>query len=370
MVMANALRIGFFPGLLLVLLVSAIPATELLFFYERGCPYSAKVDDFLQRRIRPHYPVEVKSYEIHEPSHATLMLDLAVAYGAKDILEKGTPAVFISDRAFQGSSRVVLRSIEEAVRASLRHRADSPLSRLPVEDQGKSVRVRLTLPAVIGAAAASALNPCAGAVLVLLLGTILAASKRKNTVLSAGLSFTAATYVSYFFMGLGLLTTVRGAGLQRYITIAVSIIAVLIGLWSMKNRFLKRRAPAFELPEGWQPLIKRSTTRVSPVLGASFIGLAASLFLLPCTSGPYIVIIGMLAQNSTRMKAAWLLLLYNTIFVLPFVIITLIVGLGFATTKQVEKWRREKLENLRFFTGLFLFSLGMTLIILLVLGAI
>ncbi len=348
---------------------SSLDATELIFFYEKGCPYSARINEFLQQRIKPHYPVEVRAFEIHEPTNARLMVDLANIYGANDILKNGVPAVFIGDKAFQGSSRVVQREIEGAIRAALRNRAPSPLSHLPEESQEAKSKTRVTLPVVIGAAAASALNPCSGAVFVLLLGTILVVSRRRKAVLGAGFSFTAASFISYFFIGLGLFTVVQSSGIQRYAFIAVAILAVLIGLWNAKD-FFWRKSRLPELPESWQPLIKRSTSRVTPVLGASFIGFAASLFLLPCTSGPYIVIIGMLGSISTQMQAIWLLLLYNTIFVLPFIAITLVVGLGFSTATKFEKWRVERLRRFRLITGLLMLALGVTLIVLLLLGLI
>jgi len=54
--------------------------------------------------------------------------------------------------------------------------------------------------------------------------------------------------------------------------------------------------------------------------GFSFL---VSLFLLPCTSGPYIVIIGMLGQKVTHAVAIKLLLLYNLIFILPMILISM-----------------------------------------------
>jgi len=348
---------------------ASLDATELIFFYEKGCPDSARINEFLHQRIKPHYPVEVKAFEIHKPTNARLMVELANIYRANDILKNGVPAVFIGDKAFQGSSRVVQREIEGAIRAALRNRAPSPLSYLPEESQEAKPKTRVTLPVVIGAAAASALNPCSGAVFVLLLGTILVVSRRRKAVLGAGFSFTAASFISYFFIGLGLLTVVQSSGIQHYAFIAVAILAVLIGLWNAKD-FFWRQSRLPELPESWLPLIKRSTSRITPVLAASFIGFAASLFLLPCTSGPYIVIIGMLGSISTRMQALWLLLLYNTIFVLPFIAITLVVGLGFSTATKFEKWRVERLRRFRLITGLLMLALGATLIILLLLGLI
>ena len=353
---------------LLFFLSPSVLATELLFFYEKGCPYSARIDDFLQKRIKPNYPLEVKTYEIHEPGAAQLMLDLARAYGAEDILKKGTPAVFIGEKAFQGRNRLILRQIEEAVRTALKQKASSPLSRLEEESRGGKFRAGITLPALVGAALANAINPCAGAVLILLLGTLLVASRRKKAVLGAGFSFTAASFISYFLIGIGLFSTVQSSGIQHLAYILVSIFAVLIGLWNMKDFFWKRRLTIEELPKGWEPLIKRSTSKVSPVLAASFVGLAASLFLLPCTSGPYIVIIGMLAKSATQIQATWLLLLYNSIFVLPFIAITLAVGLGFASASRVETWRRQKLRRLRLITGAVMFTLGVTLLIFILVG--
>ncbi len=358
-----------FQALFFLLLNSSAFAVELLFFYEKGCPYSAKIDDFLEKRIKPNYSIEVKAYEIHDPVNSELMLDLARVYGAKDILKKGTPAIFIGEKAFHGRSRLILRQIEEAVRAALEENTASPLSRLGDENKGEKFRAKITLPAVIGAAAVNALNPCAGAVLVLLLGTILVTSRRKMAVFGAGLSFTIASFISYFLIGLGLFTTVQGSWIQRYAYIVVSILAVLIGLWNMKDFFLKKRRLGIEeLPKGWQPLIKRSTSRITPVLGASLIGFAASLFLLPCTSGPYIIIIGMLANTATKMKGVWLLLLYNAIFILPFLVITFAVGFGFTTASRVEMWRKEKLRRLRLITGAVMFALGVALVVFLLLG--
>ncbi len=354
--------------LLFFFLGSSVFATELLFFYEKGCPYSARIDDFLQRRIKPNYPIEVKAYEIHEPGNAKLMLDLARAYRAKDILKKGTPAIFIAEEAFQGRNRLILRQIEEAVRTALKQKASSPLSRLKEGSREEKFRAGITLPALVGAAAANAINPCAGAVLVLLLGTILVASRRRKAVLGAGFSFTVASFISYFLIGIGLFSTVQSSGIQHIAYIIVSILAILIGLWNMKDFFWRRRLSIEELPKGWQPLIKRSTSRVTPVLGASFVGLAASLFLLPCTSGPYIVVIGMLASSATQRQAVWLLLLYNSIFILPFIIITLAVGLGLTSASRLEMWRKEKLRRLRLATGAVMFALGMALILLLLLG--
>jgi len=358
--------------LLLFCLSPSIYASEIFFFFEKGCPESGKINDFLQKRIKPNYPVIIKEYEVHDPGNANLLMDLARLYEAKEILEKGTPAVFIGDKAFQGSNRVIQRKIEQAVRLlATRSGVKSPLSRLQREKREEKFKRQITLPAVLGSAAVDSINPCACAVLVLLLGTILLTSRRKrSTVLRGGFAFTAACFFSYFLIGFGLFFAIQVTGIQRYIYIAVAVLAILLGLWNMKDFFWQGHWFSIGVPKSWQPVLKRITSNIASVPGAFGLGLLISLFLLPCTSGPYIVIIGMLSNTVTRRQAIWLLLLYNVIFILPFVIITLGVGLGFTTTARVEIWRQEKLPKFRFITGLVMFALGMTISVFLILGTI
>jgi len=361
-----------FLSTILVLFSSAYAfSVELLFFYEKGCPECAKVNDLLQKRIKPNYPVAIKAYEIHEPGNAALLMNLARAYEAKDIIKKGTPAVFIGENAFQGSSRAIQRKIEEAVRASLRAEIPSPMSRLQEENHKGDFKKKITLPAVISAAAVDSINPCACAVLVLLLGTMLLVSKRKRiSVLGAGFAFTLACFISYFLMGLGLFSAVQVVGIQHYIYIAVTILAVLMGLLNLRESLKHVDKFTMEVPQSWQPKLKRLTSNIVSVPGAFFVGLLISLFLLPCTSGPYVVIIGMLGDTVTRVQALWLLFLYNTIFILPFVIITLGVGFGLTTTARVETWRQENLPKFHLITGLFMIALGLTMFVLLLIGTI
>lgn len=351
--------------LLTVLLSSSSRAQELVFFHEKGCPECARIHDFLEKRISPNYAIQVTKLEIHDSDNAEKLIHLANLYESREIIEKGTPAIFIGDSAFHGSGRNVQRKIEQAIRVAIRTNAASPLSRLKNESQPGQLSMQITLPAVISAAAVDAVNPCACAVLVLLLGTILLASNRKRSaVMGAGFAFTAACYLSYFLMGVGLFSVVQIIGIQHYIYVAVSILALFIGIWNMKDYFWLGRWFSIEVPQSWQPTLKKITSNITSVPGAFGMGIVISLFLLPCTSGPYVVIIGMLSSVATRTQAFLLLLLYNLIFVLPFIFITLGVAFGFTTTARVERWRQKSLPRFHFITGLIMFLLGAGMLVM------
>ena len=111
---------------------------EIFYFYEAGCASCERLEEFFEQQIKPNYPVVISRFEIHVPDNATLMLNLADAYDAKEILEEGTPAIFIGDKAFQGDSPETLKGIEEAIRILVSSEAPSAPDSLQQESQCES----------------------------------------------------------------------------------------------------------------------------------------------------------------------------------------------------------------------------------------
>jgi len=360
-----------------VLCVGSIAAaTELVMFYEDSCPHCGRIEAFLGS-ITPKYPtLEITRYEIHDPEAHDLLNPLLAAYGA----ELGpVPIVFIGDLAMVGGTfygvypepttltgRAEQMELEKAIERAIADDAPSPLSRIEGAS-GSGLAKSLTIPAVVLAAAADSVNPCTFAVLVLLLGTLLVAGKR-GKVLQAGLAFIAAIYISYFLMGIGIFSAIQAAGVQRPFVIAVSGLAILLGLWNMKDYFAYGKWFTIEVPDRWRPLVKRITSSVVSVPGAFAIGVLDSLFLLPCSSGPYIAILALLSKTTTRSQGIGLLLFYNLIFILPLLIITGAVHFGYTTTARAERWRSARLGKLHLISGVVMLLLGVGMIMATQLG--
>jgi len=83
--------------------------------------------------------------------------------------------------------------------------------------------------------------------------------------------------------------------------------------------------------------------------------------LLPCTSGPYIVIISLLGQDDTFWHAVRLLVLYNVIFITPMVFITLAVYKGFSV-ERAEEMRQKRLKALHLIAGVILLIMGVVIL--------
>ena len=95
--------------------------------------------------------------------------------------------------------------------------------------------------------------------------------------------------------------------------------------------------------------------------GTSFIGFIVTLFLLPCTMGPYIVASGLLADLGTLGALPWLLY-YNLVFVLPMLIIVGIVYFGFAKIDDVTGWKDKHVRALHLVAGILLFLVGLAIL--------
>jgi len=344
--------------LFLIVLSSLTFAVDVHLFYGAGCSHCATEIEFLDS-------LEYQDLSIHK--HETyfnqdereLFERVSAKYGTEI---KGVPTTFIGNKIFVGFSDSIAEDIEEKIVQCLDDECENPVDNL---EGSKSSS--LTLPAVISAAFVDAINPCAFAVLIILLTTILASKNRKRALFS-GLAFSLSIFISYFFMGLGLYSAIVASGLSHNFYLIIAIFAIIIGLFNLKDYFWYGKWFIMEVPKKWRPRLQQIIKSITSVPGAFLVGFVVSLFLLPCTSGPYIVILGLLSKVATRDYAFLLLILYNLIFILPMVVITFLVYFGLTTTEKAERIRQSKLKLLHLIAGLIILAIGVGMLVAIKMG--
>ncbi len=362
---------------------NSIETIEVYHFYGQGCPHCIKMSPFLDE-LEEKYPVEIKKFEIYFNQENRELFDkVSQAYGEEI---RGVPTLFLNDKMIVGYSKSLENNIEQEIQRCIGGKCSSPEEKLgqangenvttimgdssPTEDPEKTeLKKKLTISAVLSAAAVDAINPCAFAVLVILLSTILISGNRKRA-LGSGLAFSVAIYISYFLMGIGIYAALNAAGITRIIYIVAATLAILLGLFNLKDYLWYGRWFVMEVPMKWRPAMQRLLKSVTSIPGAFLIGFVVSLFLLPCTSGPYIVILGLLSQTVTRNAAILWLLLYNFIFILPMLIITTIVYFGLTTPEMLNELRLRRVKQLHLTAGIILLLLGLGMFIAMYLGII
>jgi cytochrome c biogenesis protein CcdA len=218
-------------------------------------------------------------------------------------------------------------------------------------------------------ALADSVNPCAIAVLAMVLMEILIQNPdKKKKVLRAGLGFILAVYIGYLIYGMIIIQffTIFAQFLMKnstYFYNGLAILAMIGGALNIKDYFFyKKGAIGTEMPLFMRPKVKSIISRITSPIGAFLIGFLVTIFLLPCTIGPYIVASGLISELGFLNTIPWLLY-YNLIFVIPMIVITLVVYWGFTRVEDVSGWKERNIRKLHLVAGILLFLVGLSILV-------
>ncbi|HQC61407.1 MAG TPA: cytochrome c biogenesis protein CcdA [Candidatus Pacearchaeota archaeon] len=346
-------------------------------FYGQGCPHCGAMFTYLES-IRNEYPtLNVYKHEVYQNNQEReLFQELAVKFNTEI---QGVPTAFIDDKVIVGFSNDLSKILQEQIERCLIMDCGDPLNKIKTNEtqqivgdsspspEKKDKIEKLTIPVVIAAAAVDAINPCAFAVLIILMTAALSIANKKRA-LKFGLAFTLSIYIAYFLMGLGLFSAIQATGLGHKFYIFVTALAVIVGLFNIKDYFWYGKGFLMEVPLSWRPKMKKLLNGATSPFGAFLVGFAVSLFELPCTGGPYIVILGLLAKEVTRSTGIMYLLLYNLVFVIPLIILSIVIYKGLSTTEKLENVRQSKLRLLHLISGLLMLIIAAVMILSIIKG--
>lgn len=205
---------------------------------------------------------------------------------------------------------------------------------------------------IISLALVDAINPCTLAVLSLMLTAILTYSpNRKKNILLAGLAFVFSVFVMYLLYGLIIVKSFQLLNslkvIQFWLYKGVALLAILLGLLKIRAFFRNK------LVCQTNSKVDRFVLKMTSPRGALLMGALVTVFLLPCTIGPYVVCGGILCQLTLLEALPWLLI-YNLIFVLPMLAVVLIIYFGF-------RWQFKNTQSLQLLAGLVILILGLTM---------
>ncbi len=346
---------------------------EVSFFYGDGCPHCAKVEPVINVLKNKFPEVLFNNYEIyHNQDNALLMYKFYDEYKVPQDDRGGVPIVFIGDGYYMGDSPIIDNLENKIIKnlSLISNKIDTEVSTTPVvssmdtnapnTDQSNiPVKKSYSLWAIAGAAVVDSINPCAIAVLLILLTALMIASGDKKRALYGGLAFTLSIYITYFLFGLGLLQLIAITNIAGIIAKIVGVIALIIGLANIKDFFFYGGGGfVMEIPRNWRPTLKKILNGVTSPLGAFFAGFVVTLFELPCTGGPYFFVLGLLSQAESIVSIIPTLLFYNVVFILPLLLIVFTVYFGVSSIEKAEAWKEKNLRVLHLVAGLIMLALG------------
>ena len=207
----------------------------------------------------------------------------------------------------------------------------------------------LTIPAVLGAGFLDGFNPCAFALLVLfatftltLVNAVTAngspTTEARRRLLGAGSLYVGAVFVTYFIIGVGLLSFLGWMGRDHLVARVASVIALGMALWMLKDVFLPGVGPSMMAPSGTHGKMQRAMER-GGLGGMLLAGVLVGICTVPCSGAMYLQITAVLHASGGGLTGLALLALYNIAFIVPLVVMLLAVS-NRRVLGQIGRWNR------------------------------
>jgi cytochrome c biogenesis protein CcdA/glutaredoxin len=331
------------------------------YFYGDGCSHCEKVKPLLAN-LEIRYPelnlTRLETY--YNAENRQRMSEMSWKYG---IANPGVPLIFIGNSTLSGDVEIAKR-FESEILIEKQRLASCNGTAQPVTPEKDPTCTQessqLSLPLVIFAAMVDSANPCGLSVLVFLLIPMAAAGSRRRILLAGG-AYITAMFLFHLLVGIGLFSVFSLSGFSRAFALIGGAVALLLGIITIADVLRNKETFILSIPESKKGLLG-NYIRIASLPAAFILGILAGTLGFSCTGGIYISILGLMGREMTVISGLPLLLLYNLVYVLPLILITLLVAYGIAP-ERADSMRAEYKRTLRMVIGVILVALGAVILL-------
>lgn len=210
--------------------------TFVYFFYGNGCPHCGNAEVFIEQMEYKYPDLKIEKFEIYENRQNLIIFYNFINEYNLSKEEAGVPALFIGDSYLMGDVPIINGFESKILDNRNAGSLNNSIITNPTGDIPSTKDWDIPLLTIAGAALVDSINPCAFAVLLILLGTLLT-SNDKEKALKGGFAFTISIYIAYFLFGLGILSALQISGLSYWFYKLTGFFAIFIGLLNIKDYF-------------------------------------------------------------------------------------------------------------------------------------
>lgn len=349
---------------------------QVVYFYQPTCGVCTKVKPVIDD-LDEKYEIDLLRYDVSENNdNRSRFAAFGEAYGIKQI-DNHVPAVYVGEKYFMGE-KPISDELEPFILSCLDNPSEDRCQLKLDPDSEEALNYSFTgditcsdgtmcvvgnslsIWVIITAALADSINPCAIAVLILLLTYLLNVKVSKRRMVLLGMIYIATVYIVYLLAGLGLLKFLNVVELSTTLEYIIAGIIILLALLNLKDVFLKSEKSTLAIPESAKPYIKKYISKAT-VLSLIIAGFIVAAVELPCTGAVYLGILSLLSGTDNVTGFAYLVL-YNLIFVMPLIIIVILAALGKDLTK-IDELRKSNKNLVKIIMSVVMIGLALLLIL-------
>lgn len=350
---------------------------HLYFFWTKSCPHCQAARPFIEGLPARYAWLSLHSHEVtSDRAAANRYITMAEALGQD---ANSVPAFFFCGRMEVGFDvpETTGRMLEEAL-LSCRGASEGkpavaaknlPTTTVPAIEipwVGAVDADRLSLPVfTIVIAGLDAFNPCAFFVLLFLLSLLIHAGSRARMLYIGGVFLLFSGLIYFLFMA-AWLNVFRWLGEIALVTSLAGCLALLIAIINIKDYFWLKKGISLSIPDSAKPGLYqrvrgllRADSLPAMTAGTIALSIAANSYELLCTAGfPMIYTRLLTLSDLTPLQHYAYLGLYNLIYVIPLMIITI----AFTFMLGSRKLSEEEGRLLKLVSGIMMLGLGGMLI--------
>ncbi|MFH0968608.1 MAG: cytochrome c biogenesis protein CcdA, partial [Methanobacteriota archaeon] len=143
---------------------------------------------------------------------------------------------------------------------------------------------------------------------------------------------------------------------SRVFAIIGGAVALLLGIITIADVLQNKETFLLSIPESKKGILG-DYIRIASLPAAFILGILAGILGFSCTGGIYISILALMGREMTVMAGFPWLVLYNFIYVLPLILITLLVAYGISPGRA-DCMRTKYKRTIRMVIGVILVALG------------
>ncbi len=338
----------------LLLIPTICFSLDIEYYYGEGCPHCAVVTSTFDE-LGPDYGLNITTYEVYSNAENRESMFRKYDQFGVDVRNGGVPTTIVGGKTFVVGqlNKTMWENIFDECRNSCPEDVILEKSSELLETDSAS---SITLPVLIGAAIVDSINPCTIAVLILLISAVLYSKGQKRALIS-GVLFSFTIFAMYLLYGFGIMHVLTTFELTRIFYIVVTVAAFILAILEVRAFIdYKPGLAAVEMPMFMRPYAKKVTSRATSLIAVVIAAVFCSIFLIPCSSGPYLIVLGQLAKSATLQTVSYLIL-YNLIFILPMLLLTVLIYFGKTTVEKIGAAKEKYIRIIHLISGIILFIL-------------
>lgn len=338
------------------LFAQATPKVEYVLFVSPSCVHCNKLKHEYWDSLKEKYKdtVHFTEYDLSVPENSLLFNQTAEAYGIPES-QRGYPAAAVGSTYLMGYPTEIGVYSEAAIEKAqlLGEKTNvSTLTKNEVQQTAQQAFQKITFWAIIGSGLVDGINPCAFAVIVFFISFLTVYKYNRREIILVGSSYCIAVFTAYLLLGLGVfnfLYAMRGFSyvikIFYIITAALCLLFFVLSIYDLiiYQKTKKSDGMLLQLSLGNKTRIhkimgfflrdkQKSTFRL--VLAALAVGFCVSLIEAVCTGQVYVPTCVLIMQDPQfRARAAFYLVLYNLMFIVPLVAVFVLALLGYESKR-------------------------------------